>query len=127
MYYAFIVKSVTNEPIETEVELQDAIDRHPRLKAMNLFVTGRELSAEMDPLKVGLSHDGDPWRFIVEGEIDAPVWVLQEIRKAIRNHSPISQLELQANEIVRMASPAERRQTVDEVERWLKISQQRRR
>lgn len=125
MYYRFIVECNTNEPIETEVELQIAIDTHSRLKELNLCVTGRKLTENVALSELGKSQEGDRWHFFIEGEIDTPIGTLNELRRAVHRHGPISHLEPQVDNIVRIASPSEREQTVDDLEQWLREGKQK--
>ena len=125
MSYQFVVEVWTNAPIETEVELQNAIDLHAPLAGMDLQVTGREMSAHKELEDLGGNADCDFWYFFVEGESKSPYWTMQEIRKAIRNYEPTANLGLQAKSMIQIASLGEREQTVEDVEGWLKQLQDR--
>ena len=124
MYYRFIIEAWTNDPIEIEVELQKAIDLHEPLFGMNMQVTAHELATGISADQVGENADGDPWRFFIEGETRQPTWSGGEIETAIRNYELTANMGLELRpEFVLMASPDEREQTVDDVERWLRENQ----
>ena len=120
VYCGFIVEAITSEPNVVESELQKAIDLHGRLKTLELAVTTRKPDANLYRLGLEQSINGNRWRFLVEGEVNAPDVVMRELRKAIQNHSPISHGSLKVNGIIRMASPSERDQTTKSVDQWLK-------
>jgi hypothetical protein len=120
MYCRFIVEAWTNKPVEVEAALQKAIDLHGSLIGSGLKVRGRERAIRLDPSQVGKDPGGDPWHFFVEGETNSPNWTLGEIRKAIRNHPRADRLKLQVVGTVLMTPPSEVKETLDDVECWLR-------
>lgn len=63
-----------------------AIDLHESFRHLCWDVTGQELSFYVKPDDIGVSSNGDSWRFFVEVRTCSPDWARLEIEKAIRNY-----------------------------------------
>ena len=121
MLYRFTVEVWTNSPIETEVELQKALDLHSALRGCEVEVSGRELAINGQSSEIGDNPDGDPWHLYIEGQANSPHWLRGEISQAIRNHVPTSKLGMNIQRgYTALMGQDDLVTTADEVERWLR-------
>ena len=102
MRYYFMVEGWTNTPNEVRLQLQVAIDRHAPFANQGLRVIRGEIAINIPKAQVGRDFHGDPWQFQVQGDVENPDNVRNELQRAIDNYNPTSDIGLEVVGMLRV-------------------------